>query len=255
MQRRIRHCWRTLTSPLIDLLYPPVCVHNHVELAEPPVGPPLSDQSLTQLFPSRRPTCPKCGVEVTSSAATVDCPRCRGRRFPFAAVIPLGSYEGALRSAVLRMKKWHESPLTVALGRLLGERCAATFAESSAEDRPDAVVALPMPWLRRLVRGINSPELIADEVAAALDVPHLTGLLRCRRMPQKQALLPPSQRRANVHGVYGCTQKYAFAGAHLLLVDDIMTTGATVIEASRALRDAGAARVTVAVIARAQQPD
>jgi len=81
-------------------------------------------------------------------------------------------------------------------------------------------------------------------------VPLADDVIVCRRRTQKQGTLMPSERAANVRDAFAFNTDYEIGGSHLLLVDDIMTTGSTASEAARMLRRAGAARVTVAVVAR-----
>ena len=109
-----------------------------------------------------------------------------------------------------------------------------------------------MHWTRKIWRGTNSPETIAERLARHLDIPLASHLLvRCRRTAP-QASLSPSKRLANVRGAFRAARHPDLPGARLLLVDDIMTTGATVNEAAKMLTRAGAAFVAVVVPARAE---
>lgn len=119
-----------------------------------------------------------------------------------------------------------------------------------AKDLPDLIAPAPMHWIRRLERGTNPPEVLTETMAQALSVPALIDLLRCRRTTRKQGTLLPDQRRRNVRHAFSVSAGYDITGAHVLLVDDVMTTGATADELSRVLRQAGAGRVSVAVVAR-----
>jgi predicted amidophosphoribosyltransferase len=101
-------------------------------------------------------------------------------------------------------------------------------------------------------RGGNSPDVVAQRLAAELGVPTRPTLLARRRRTAPQASLPPSRRKGNVRGAFRAARHADLPGARLLLVDDIMTTGATVNEAAKTLSKAGAAAVAVAVLARAE---
>jgi predicted amidophosphoribosyltransferase len=98
---------------------------------------------------------------------------------------------------------------------------------------------------------VNSPDLIVEAIAARLSLPHSARILFSRRRTRKQGTLLPAERRKNVRGAFGVKKGYDLAEQHVLLVDDIMTTGATANEAARTLRRSGAARVSVLVVARA----
>lgn len=146
------------------------------------------------------------------------------------------------------MKHPHEAPLTAAIGQLLFRRVGASLAEW----RPDAVAPVPMHWLRRTLRGSNSAELLGESLARNLAVESAAGCLVRRRHTQPQSGLSPGARTANVRGAFRLRGWADFRGARVLLVDDILTTGATCGEIARVLRRAGAAAVAAAVVARAE---
>ena len=99
-----------------------------------------------------------------------------------------------------------------------------------------------MHWTRRLLRGVNGPELLAEAVAGSMRLPIDTRLLSCRRRTKKQGTLLPSARRLNVHGAYGVARGGSLAAKRVLLVDDVLTTGATLDELARVLQRAGRSR-------------
>src|SRR4029079_16417363 len=102
----------------------------------------------------------------------------------------------------------------------------------------------------RWLHGTNSAAVLAEVLADKLRVPLATSMLKRLRHTAPQFSLPPSERRANVRGVFALRTGYHLEQANVLLVDDILTTGSTCSEAARALKRAGAARVVVAVAAR-----
>jgi ComF family protein len=176
-----------------------------------------------------------------------DCFQCRSRKLLFSAARAIGPYEGALRQAVLKAKHAAYEPLAKALGLVL----AAQIQESPFGEPPDAVTAVPMHWLKRVWRNTNPEETICRAVAIQLGLENLSGALVCRRYLQRQSSLNPADRRKNVRGAF-CAARFArIAGKRILLIDDVMTTGATAHECSRALLEAGASRVFVATVARA----
>jgi ComF family protein len=175
-----------------------------------------------------------------------DCPRCRSRRYAFDKTWALGLYRGPLREAVVRMKRREHEALTLSMGYLLAESLEARLADW----RPDLVVPVPAHWWKRLIRGVNGPDLLAEALQAAWGVPAAHDLLLCRRRTRKQGMLLPAERRLNVRGAFRVASEYDIEGAQIALVDDVMTTGATTGEAARVLRQAGAQQVTVIVVAR-----
>jgi len=141
-------------------------------------------------------------------------------------------------------------------GRLAyAEPLAAALADAVARSGgalPDAVVALPLSRARQRKRGFNQAHEIAARVASELAVPVVAGLARARDAPP-QATLAWSARAANVRGVF--VGQPCVADRNIAIVDDVMTTGATLAEAAGAARRAGAASVQAWVVARTLPPD
>ena len=161
----------------------------------------------------------------------------------------LGDYEGALRSLVLAHKERGRAALSAPLGRALAGLVAARW-------EPGPVLVVPVPSARRAVRrrGRDAVRAMADEAAAALReagwAARCAPVLRQRRGVADQAGLGAAQRRANLAGALRVTGPVA--GASVLLVDDVVTTGASLAEAGRALREAGAVLAGAVVLARTQ---
>lgn len=231
---------RRLSQGAIELLYParcPICgqsafgADSHF-CADCDRG--LGDRVLR---------CPQCATTVGPYSLTEDaCAGCRHAPPPFARALCLGSYRGSLKAAVLRMKNASGE----GIAEILGRRWAVTH--SPGEPAVDAIVPVPLHWWKQWRRGYNQSAAIALGIAGSCGVPIRPRWLRCTRRTAPQKTLQVTARRLNVLGAFRASP--SVSGRHVLLVDDVMTTGATAEEASRALRRAGAARVTVAVLAR-----
>jgi ComF family protein len=176
------------------------------------------------------------------------CFNCTGRKLRFAAARTIGPYEGALRQAVLQAKHAAHEPLAIALG----QRLAKIIEQRGLPEWPDIVVSVPVHWLKRLWRKTNPASTIAAAAARQLHLPYAPGALVCRRLLRRQATLTPPERRQNVRDAFRTSRWARLAGKRILLIDDVMTTGATAHEASRALLASGAAVVFVATVARAE---
>src|SRR5437763_584337 len=113
----------------------------------------------------------------------------------------------------------------------------------------DQVIPVPLHWRRHLARGYNQAERIARPLAALLELPFSTALSRGRATPP-QSLLGRTQRLANLRRAFRVPRPREVRGLHLLLVDDVATTGATLDAAAETLKRAGAAAVTALVAAR-----
>jgi ComF family protein len=146
------------------------------------------------------------------------------------------------------MKRPSHGALSVAMGRLLAQRRRERLIEVQA----DVVIPIPMFWRRRLGRGTNSPEVLASCLGKSLGIPVRRRVLVRHRNTLPQADLSPSRRFQNVRGAFRVRRGDALKDARVLIVDDVLTTGATCSEAAKMLKQAGAAWVAVAVVARAQ---
>lgn len=233
----------------LNLLFPPRCLACGADFDdEPPVAHVCGDCVKAFTTPARA-CCERCGTWRASTGGDSKCVACEERKFRFDELAALGDYRGELRSAILRAKRPAGEPLAGALGKLL-----ALEARQRLEGwRPDVVVPLPMHWTRRWLRGTNSPERIAAEISRAFGKP-VSKLLKRTRRTQPQGTLSPSRRRINVRGAFRLEHADDFRGARVLLVDDVVTSGATCGEAARVLKRAGAEFVGVATVARTQAP-
>ncbi len=235
-----------LLRGLVDLLYPPRCLLCGQVPSRPRER--FCDPCAAGLFHDPHLVCPRCAARVGPFAVRDgSCAACRQNPVPFSAAVRLGPYDGPLREAVLRLK----SARSEGLAELLGEQLAERRRERLADLGIEAVVPVPLHWRRRLVRGYNQSAAIAQGLASRLGLPCRYWWLWRIRHTDSQKGLPATRRWENVRGAF-LARGRRLAGRHVLLVDDVMTTGATLGEAARALGQGGAARVSVAVLARAE---
>jgi len=174
------------------------------------------------------------------------CGACSATKFRFTSVVRLGVHQNALREAVLVGKTPGGQILMGTLTRLLFEReeeRIRTFA-------PDFIVPVPRYWSKTLFQPQNTPLTMADLMANLLRQPVRPKGLRMREKRRRQSELSPTDRKINMKGAFRAKRGKAFNNARILLVDDVMTTGATANEASRALQEAGASEVMLAVLSR-----
>ena len=242
---RLARGGRELGRGLLQLLYPGCCLSCAQGLAA--TCPHFCGACRAAVLTDPHRSCPRCAASV-GPFARLDggCADCRGRPLPFDAALRLGPYERLLQELVPRLKYHPGEGLAEVLGELWGAHAAERFQAAGAE----VVVPVPLHWLRRLRRGYNQSAAIAGGVARALGLPCRPWLRRLRNTP-KQVGRSFAARQENVRGAFRVRRRAAVAGRSVLLIDDVMTTGATLAEAARALRAAGAARVVVAALARA----
>jgi len=238
-----------LSAGLVDLLLPDVCAGCGCELSG--VEGLCDECSRKLLALVSMSYCPRCGASVgpnipISEEGCFACPNPVGR---FARVVRLGPYAEPLRS-ILRELKYRRRELMV---RRLGKMLAHAVETRCGEEDFDLLISVPMHWRRRLGRGCDHARLLGRAVARRLELPMGDELVRTRHTPQ-QARLPRSRRFQNIRGAFAARAASTLQGARVLLVDDITTTGATASEAARALLKAGASKVTLAVVAKAEPP-
>jgi ComF family protein len=173
--------------------------------------------------------------------------------------VAYGSYHGELRSLVHLLKYEGMQPVARRLGNLLADSMEASI---SSADSPRQILVIPVPMhpIKQRQRGFNHAELLARAAMAEMRRRHPqlglnleTSLLKRVRVTVSQAGLTSHQRRQNLRGAFFAPRPGRLNGRHVLLIDDIYTTGATARACSRVLMTAGAASVRVATVARAQR--
>ena len=142
---------------------------------------------------------------------------------------------------VVHALKYAERPL---LARALGMEMARALPRGY---RPDLVIDVPLHRTRRRERGYNQAAVLADALAEAIAAPRLVGALSRPRATRSQARLGPAERRSNMAGAFRVERAAALEGRSILLVDDVLTTGATLESALDALAAAGAVATGIAL--------
>lgn len=203
------------------LLFPPKCV-----LCKSVLGKEETD------------LCHTCRKEIS------DFPRPK-RSIPFLeSWTALWYYNGSVRNSLLRFKFSGRRSYAASYGRLLAMKLLREYPEGF-----EILTWTPISRLRRIRRGYDQVELLAQAVARELDMEPTQALTKIRNNPPQSGITGHAQRRANVLGVYRAVEPERFRGKRVLLLDDIITSGATASEAARVLLTAGAAEVICAAVA------
>jgi len=170
------------------------------------------------------------------------CALCRLGLQGFDAVYSYGSYEGTLRELVHLFKYSGVRPLARTFGKFL-------IGALPRETTFDVIVPMPLHWFKQWQRGFNQSDLLAREIGKKWGVP-VRSVVRRKKATRSQAGLTNAKRRANMSGAFVIPWGRSLAGMRVLLVDDVVTTGATASACARVLKRAGAAHVALLALAR-----
>jgi ComF family protein len=235
----------------LDLVVPPSCWMCETPVGDRPVAFCVDcERSLTD---DSNDLCPRCASTLPPFVAHAGyCPYCRDHDFAFDGVVRLGAYAGILREAILRMKQPAGEAFAEALAAL-----AAPHLRRRLQGRVLAgVIPVPLHWWKRWLRGYNQSQISARALASAMKLPLLTRSLFRTKWTQPQPDAP--DRRKNVRGCFAsgrAERGHVPEGGTVVLVDDVLTSGATANEAARVLQTGLGLRTIVATLARASPPN
>ena len=237
------NAWATAA---LDLLYParcPVCDHG----LDAGRRDPLCQDCWVAFERIEGPRCASCGLPLPSfeppAGPPPRCGGCVANPPPFDYARTAGAYAGVLRDALHALKFGGKQALARPLAALMLEQCGSLLGP-----HVDALVPVPLARGRELERGFNQARLLAGHLASASGLSVKAHWLSRSRGTRPQTELTAGERRANVAGAFSASRRAA--GGHVVLVDDIVTTGATAAECARTLRAAGARTVGVLAVAR-----
>jgi len=232
-------------SALIDLLYPPHCA---ICLCETVAGEHLCAACRKQAPVIAAPFCDTCSQPFSGQIdGAFTCPNCRERRFHFTCAAARYQSRGVVRELVHRFKYNGK----VHLRGVLIDWLAETLDDPRLQTPPcDRIVPVPLHATRQRERGFNQALILAEGLARRSGL-SLSNCLKRTRYTTTQTLFQREERMENLRGAFQMRQSNEVRNLHLLLIDDVLTTGSTVDECARVLMDAGAASVRVATVARA----
>ena len=236
---------RVSWSGLLDLVYPRQCAGCSGHVIE--AGRHLCWECTSELPFIHAPYCARCGDPIEGAVDyEVTCAFCARRKVGFTRARSAVRYRGRMRSALQAFKYNHAVQLAGDFELLLTACIRAHFDSVGF----DAVTSVPLHRKKERARSYNQSALLARHVGRALGLPvHRQALVRVRDT-ETQTHLSASSRRRNVRGAFEAGQSSWTDGRCYLLIDDVMTTGATVDECARVLNKAGAVGVYVATVAR-----
>jgi ComF family protein len=229
-------------ASLGDLLLPPACAVCGALLDRP--DSVVCEECLCGFEPLSAPGCQRCGQPYSGPDL---CPDCRESQTRLEKVRSVYSFGGTLQEAVLRLKLSKKT------------RLAAFFADRIAQaDLPDLdlraqdlLVPVPLHKSRQADRGFNQAQLICRRLSRLLGMPLAPyHLKRIRPTPSQFLMQSKTKRRENLKGAFSVSDRHPFGGKQICLVDDVVTTGSTLVACADALMKSGAKRVVAVTVAR-----
>ncbi len=214
--------WKT-----VDWFYPPVCVECGSE------GANICPECMQTLVPIQEPFCPICGKP---SRHHNPCALCAASQFEFSAARAAFSYTGAIRSAIKKLKYFQN----LGLSKLFAGFLASVY--TNAGWQADLVTAVPLFKKRLAGRGFNQSEWIARPLAGMIRIPFSSGALQKIVNTRPQVELDQQERSRNLQEAFRA-EPALVKTKKVLIVDDVMTTGATFNECAHTLRQAGASEI------------
>ncbi len=237
-----------LAKRALDILLPPQCLGCGVLVETQGALCPACWSDVDFLGP---PCCHACGLPFAYDLGEgALCGACTRRPPPFERSRAVMVYDADSRRLVLAFKHGDRTEAAPAFGRWLA-RAGATLLTDA-----DLIVPVPLHWTRLFSRRFNQAALLAQAVGRLAGVPVEADLMIRRRRTPSQGRLSPAARRRNVAGAFAVRPSGVprIEGRRVLLVDDVMTTGATAAACARTLKGRGAAAVDVLTLARVLRP-
>lgn len=233
---------------LLDALFPPHCQHCGK------AGAVLCADCLGTASAPEPPLCPRCGRSLApaSRADAAACPTCATGRGPktLTALRIAAVYEGVIRDAIVALKYRGQRRLAEPLGDLLAAELHTAMRQGA---HADLIIPVPLHMERQRQRGFNQAELLARRCSSRLGIPVAAQVLVRQRATSPQVGLSLAERHTNIEGAFAMSSQRAhtrLSGRHIVLIDDVSTTGSTLDAAAEALHAAAPASILGIAVSR-----
>jgi len=236
-----------ILAGIADIIFPPCCVvcgellQRHSSLA-------LCKNCLQGISFIVSPLCPRCGMPFPAEEGGDHlCGQCLLEEKPYALARSVGRYEGTILTAIHKFKYHGKTGIGKALGGIMADFASGIWEMGTF----DLIIPVPLHIKRLRERGFNQAVILARALSNRFHVPLDFSSLKRTRFTPPQVGLGRKERLANVKGAFSITTPRKIAGKKILLIDDVYTTGSTLVECSRVLLDANAEAVAILTAARA----
>ncbi|KKO17921.1 MAG: hypothetical protein B6D35_03430 [Candidatus Brocadia sp. UTAMX2] len=197
--------------------------------------------------------CIRCGAALGPhgiSTAPEGCMQCEGRRLPFTTAISVTYYEGVIKTLIHKFKYSGQKFLFHTLNDIM----LSQNAVKEIIPNIDVIVPVPLHWMKKMRRGFNQSELLAQGIQRYFSKPVSTNNLCRIRNTASQTQLSKRQRQVNIWNAFRVNDPESFREKRILLVDDVLTTGVTAAECAKKLKQSGARSVHLLILATAKDP-
>jgi competence protein ComFC len=240
------HALTELKDDLLDFVYPQHCVicKGHLKREENHV----CETCWNSLVTLPDPFCPYCKSFMEHEDA--ECVFCNSTKKLsedriFLKVRSLGRFDDYYKELIHQFKYGKKIPL----GKRLGGRLGKTINDDSHFSKSDYLIPVPLHKSRCRERGFNQSEIVADQISKITGIPILKNVLKRKKNTKDQTNLSREEREENVRGAFVVTYSEMIKGKNIILVDDVITTGATLTECARILNQSGAQQILATTIA------
>ncbi|MCP5002604.1 MAG: ComF family protein [Planctomycetes bacterium] len=233
---------------LLDLLYPGICFGCNRHFSEGSAH--ICRMCLNCIKDDGTERCYKCGLELGLGvvSSTRGCSECKRNNLRFERGIFVSGYTGSLKE-LIKHYKYHKHEF---LAKPLADLLINKLENEGIISEIDLIVPVPLHWRRKLTRGFNQSELFAKRISRTFHIPISVNNLYYCKNTLSQTQLSRTERNKNVSGAFDVRKPGLFSKKHILLIDDVLTTGITASECARTLDKAGAEKVFLLALARAQ---
>ena len=236
-----------LLAGIADIIFPPCCVVCG-ELLLHHSSLPLCEKCLAGIRFIDSPLCPRCGIPFPAEEDNDHlCGQCLTEERPYALARSVGRYEGALLTAIHKFKYHGKTGIGKALGNIMADFASGIWEMGTF----DLIIPVPLHIKKLRERGFNQAVIMARELSKRFAVPLDFSSLKRVKFTPPQVGMGRKERSLNVKGAFSAVKPRNISGKKILLIDDVYTTGSTLMECSRVLIGAHAGAVAILTMARA----
>lgn len=240
---------KSLFHSLLNFIFPPFCASCHKKILERKAGL-ICDECWDSLAKWGPDNCQRCGSQLPGSdepAVPLLCPKCRIPDWACADIRAIGPFQAPIADAIHLLKYSDRRSVAKKLSLYMERSLAGARHYREA----DLILSVPLHPARRRERGYNQAQLLAQALGKLLDKPCPENIIARARHTQTQTKLNKQQRLENVKDIFTVKRPELVGGKTVILIDDVLTTGATIGSCARTLLNAGASRVLALTAAAA----